>query len=173
MRGMWVGVYGSLGYTLPLSPSGVTSLPAGITGITNSGTQYYGGLANGLGGVQQIPPGTDQESVLWYGDVITLGITATDSTTRLITLYLYQSDNDTDVETVEFLDGATVLDSRDVTNYKAGSALTWQASGSLTIRITKAPANRIAVCSGLLFDPAESGSSFQVAWAKNINKVLA
>ncbi|WP_165249011.1 NPCBM/NEW2 domain-containing protein [Paludisphaera soli] len=89
----------------------------------------------------------------WYGSQFTIDVEVAAGTTRQVSLYAMDWDNNGRVQKIEVLDAATneVLDTRQISSFGNGVYLTWDVSGKVRFRVTKI-AGYNAVIGGVFFD---------------------
>lgn len=169
-QGNWIGVYGSLGYSMwevEADPP-VNSLPAGLTVAWVSGVTHD--FVEDDANVRQLlaPGGTSgRRGVVYYNN--SEGTTGTwylqISTTNSVRIAVYACDFDgsrqanSSVQTMTLLSGIgddsnagslTVLDTQSISDYQDGVWLTWDICGDVTLMLHGSVIN--AVLSGVFFD---------------------
>jgi hypothetical protein len=158
-QGTWQGIYGADGYLIANSSE---SIPAYVAlSVQSQATYTWLGNTTDTRALQ-VPSAAGRIASCWYSpSTFSVDINLTDRNSHRVAFYALDWDSYAGVraETVQVLDAAseTVLDTRSMTNFTAGTYLVWNISGHVTITVTM-NAGGNGVISGIFFDPVKSAA---------------
>jgi subtilisin family serine protease len=150
--GSWKGVYGSGGRTIagdtPVNPAwgSVTVSPLWVPYTWYPTTTDTRALQRGTG--------PDRLATCWFHPATaTFDVKITDGALHRAALYVVDFDGLSRLERVDLVDAATgtVLDTRNVSNFRNGQYLVWEVSGAVQIRVVHTGTIN-AVVSGVFLD---------------------
>jgi len=149
-RGNWKGIYGSQGYWMVGAPA---SLPA-YASVTTSAPQWTWQSTTTSPSALTLPgAATTRIAACWYSATqLGFDFTVNDGQLHRVSFYFLDASASGRQSRVELIDRATgaTLDSRNLSSFATGIYLTWDLTGSVSIRITPTTVN--AVVSGIFFD---------------------
>jgi hypothetical protein len=149
--GSWEGVYGADGQGLE---GDLVRYPAyAQVAVGGAQTFTWAGSTPDLRALQKASNPNDRIAATWYSATnFSIDVNLTDGQTHQIALYAMDWDNSPRLERVDVLDASsqTLLDSRNVSNFRQGDYLVWNVQGHVTFRITNLSSAN-AVVSGIFF----------------------
>lgn len=161
-QGLWVGVYGSLGY-YKMEGSGLTlvsSLP-GTVSVSLTGAAGYA-WASGLTSssnpiaLQRVATPTVADEDTWYSTSTSMAIAVTqsDTTERVYSFYMVDHDGGR-AQTITITDTATsaTLATRAYSGFTSGIWGRFKATGNVTVTLTSTGLYN-AVVMGIMIDPS-------------------
>ena len=129
-QGKWIGAYGTQGYDVVGSSSG---LPSYAT-ITESGASTYVWPSASSPKALQTPDGANIIEACWYSATnFSVNVNLTDGQQHLLSVYADDYDNKGRSETIQVIDANTskVLDTESISSFTKGIYLDWVVSGSV------------------------------------------
>jgi hypothetical protein len=151
--GSWKGVYGADGYNIiddkVSYPAYVSVTPSGNSDFT------FASSTTDTRALQKATSTTDRIAACWYSfNSLSIDLRFNDTANHQVALYLLDWDGYAGgrSERIDVLDANnTVLDTRSVSSFSAGTYLVWNLSGHVVLQITNLNGNSNALVSGLLF----------------------
>ncbi|MGA2715070.1 MAG: hypothetical protein ABSG41_18375 [Bryobacteraceae bacterium] len=149
--GSWSGVYGADGQGIE---GDLIRYPSyAQVAISNAQTYTWASSTSDVRALQKASNPTDRIAAVWYSSTnFTIDVNLTDGLTHQIALYALDWDNESRVQRVDVIDAnsQTILDTRNVSNFRIGEYLVWNVQGHVTFRVTNlGPGN--GVVSGIFF----------------------
>ncbi len=149
--GYWKGVYGADGQAIA---GDLIRYPTyAQVSIVNAQPWTWANSTPDLRGLQKASNPSDRIAATWYSTTsFTIDVNLTDGLSHSMTLHALDWDYYPRVERIDVLDAATqkLLDSRTVSDFRAGRYLTWNLQGHVTFRITNLSSSN-AVIGGIFF----------------------
>ncbi len=153
--GSWRGTYGANGYDIAADTSGTDpNLPSYATLSTTGATAYTWAKSTTATNALENAANTGRTATAWYtATTMSFNLDFTDGQTHKVSLYAVDFDSKGRSEQVQVIDNATgqVLNSETLSSFQMGEYLTWNISGSVTIKVTNLKGSN-AVVSGIFFD---------------------
>jgi hypothetical protein len=154
-EGSWHGVYGADGYDLAQDTSSTNPKIPSYASLTQTGTTGFTWSASSTDArALQNAPNTGRIAAAWYTTTsMSFSLNLTDGKTHKISLYAVDFVNNNRSEQVQIIDNATgtVLNTQTLSSFQSGKYLSWNVSGSVTIKVTNLNTNTNAVVSGIFF----------------------
>jgi hypothetical protein len=161
-EGRWKGRYGSEGY---LIVNYATNLPPYATVRPMGSSAVLWAWSTTDPRALQKPTATDCFAGAWYKSATNflLDVDLLDGNAHRLELYCVDWSNQSDVQTIQVLDGATstVLDTQYVTNLYKGEYTIWDVVGHVQFRFLRTPSGAPPVLSGVFFDPPRATPSIR------------
>jgi hypothetical protein len=154
--GSWRGTYGANGYDIAADTSGKDpSLPSYAALSITGATTYTWASSTTATNALENAANTGRTATCWYTTTtMSFNLDFTDGLTHKVSLYAVDFVNRDRSEQVQVIDNATgqVLNSETLSSFQNGEYLTWNISGSVTIKVTNLNPSANAVVSGIFFD---------------------